>query len=294
MKSNESVATYLIDIIVFLFGFIFLLLMGYFSNTTIKELFEALGTSLIAASIVSLLIRRIYFNHPKKEIEYITSNRKSIEQRYIKLKYNAHELDVVSIALVNLLIEFSSESDTRLINRILFGKANVRLMFLSPTSSFIQQRAIEDGLSESELKEIIKNSIINCIKIFAQLKKFHGIASSKGTLRPENSGNFEIKLIDMCPYFTIFRADDEIYVGIYTSALKGPDSSVLRVGKKQYSLYDQFRKHFDKLWDTTITNFETGNFIIRYHGPHSPILNIELVNDILGEPWENYLQDDFR
>ena len=67
MATYERQSLNKIDLIIGLIGLSLLLLMGYFSDETIKNILQAIGTSLIAAGLVTFFTRSLYQQKHKDE-----------------------------------------------------------------------------------------------------------------------------------------------------------------------------------------------------------------------------------
>jgi len=291
MKLRDRTFSLLIDIVVVLSGLILLLLMGYIPNETFQVLLEAVGTSLIAAGFVSFLFRNFYSEQHDGELKVISDNRMTLDQEYRRLKFSAREVDIVGIALSGGLKELATDSDQKMLRRVLFDGARVRLMFLHPMADYVGQRAVEDGVSINELRDVLKQSILWSIAIYDRLDKLYKGAVESGTLRRKKTGCIEIRLINMCPHFTMYRADEVMLMGIYTSAMRGLDSAVINVPKEQNELISQLNRHFDKLWERSILDTgEDHNFLVRYYDPNKPTLNEELIQNILNVDWKTALK----
>ena len=100
-----------LDIILILAGIVSILISGYLPNgSVVEKLLENLGTGLVAAAVVSVLIRQLLAGEQDNSLVPIASaNRLDLEREYVQRKYTAQRLDIVSIALTGAL-----ESITRL------------------------------------------------------------------------------------------------------------------------------------------------------------------------------------
>jgi|GEM_PF-1475212 len=286
MTKHRKFSITTVDIIVVLSGIAVLLIMGYIPDPTIKTLFEAIGTSLIGAGFVTYLLRRFYSDEPDDMVKIVSDNRTILDSEYRQRKYKAHETDIVSIALSGALSELATDPTERMLKRIIFDRAKVRLLFLSPTAGYVKQRAMEDAVAVDELQDTLKESVVCCIKIFTRLNNLYTIASCNNTLQRDKMGTIEIRLIELCPHFTIYRTDNDILWGIYTSAHRGLFSPVLQVPKEQHMLYEQLIGHFNKLWDKNMTTPNGDNCLVRFYDPHVPTLNESLFTEVLGSDWK--------
>jgi len=287
MKSiYEKFNLALIDVVVILSGLALLLLMGYFNNATVQTLLEAIGTSLIAAGLVTYLTRRVYSQEQHDTVKVMAENRIVLDDEYKRRKESAHQLDIVAIALSGALRELAGDYGQKMLRRILFDRAKVRLIFLNPLAGYVKQRAIEDMVSHAELQEMLKQSVIHCIAIYKRLKEFYQSAVESGKFIRDMTGSLEIRMTEMCPHFTIYRTDDVILWGLYTAGIRGLDSAVLQVPKEQNILFGQLVNHFDKLWDKNLSGSSGESFLVRYYAPNVPTLNEELLEKVLGSAWK--------
>jgi hypothetical protein len=275
-----------IDLIIILAGASIVLLGGYFNSDLVKGSFQAIGTALVAAGLSAFLIWRFHSKTTDDEqrVSIISGNRIDLESEYVRRKYVARELDIVSIALAGALEEMANDSTERILKRVLFDRVKIRLMFLSPSAGYVTQRATEDGVSISDLENELRRSVEYCASIYRRLEGLFREASTSRTFRRERMGALEIRLMDMCPHYTIYRSDEEILWGIYTSAQRGYFSSVLLVTKKHKELHEQLVSHFDSMWDKSRGD---GHYLVRFYGPAAPQVNESLLTQILGRGWQN-------
>jgi hypothetical protein len=278
----------LIDIVVILSGLVLLFVMGLGNlGDPIKAVLEAIGTSLIAAGFVTYLMRRFYFEEQRDTIK-VFSERRCLENEFLGRKFSAREIDVVALALSGGLQFFAGDPGQKLLKRILLDGVKVRLMFLSPSADYVRQRALEDGTSMEELQGILKRSVIQCVTIYKNFRNLYKNTTRSGALNREKIGSFEIRMIDMCPYCTIYRTDDIILWGIYTSRTMGLNSAALEVPKGQGVLFDQLSGHFDSLWNTNLSGESGENYLVKFYDPNVPTLRIneKLVEQTLGQDWK--------
>jgi hypothetical protein len=205
-----------------------------------------------------------------QEVKVVTTQRIEYEGEYSRLRAKAKIHDVVSVGLTGALRNYYDSP--RLLKKVLLYGTRVRLMFVNPLAPFVKQRAKEDGQSEPQLQKQLKESVALSRKIF---DKLYEARKKYKNLPHERTGGFEIRVIDVCPYFTIFRADDKLLWGIYTCHQRGNFSALLRV-KLNGGLGEQLRDHVDKLWNT-----HENNWIVRYHIDGEPLLNTGLIEKLL-------------
>lgn len=213
-------------------------------------------------------------------------NRKILDSEYENRKYLARRVDILSIALSVCLDELAADSNNKMLHRVLFNSAEVRLIFLDPNSLYMPQRAIEDTVGEEELREILRRSVKNCVFIYERLQSLYEKAKLDNKLRKGKVGRFEIRLMDLCPHMTIYRTDDVALMGIYSFAGHGMDSPVLEVKREHRVLFDDLSKHFDKIWNHKLSYIGIENYLIRYYEPSKPMLNEKLFEKVLGPDWQ--------
>jgi len=265
---------YLIDLFLLILGLTFVLASGYFTKVIIVNLFQALGTGLIAASMVSFLISLLHSEKIGEDIKIEDYDRINIENKYNRLREKARVLDIAGIALGGALNHFIREE--RLLDKIFLERADVRLIFLNPLSNYVEQRAKEDGEPISKLKEKLKASVKNSEEIYKILKKLYDKYDIIKKADRERIGSFEIRAMDVCPYFTFFKKDDLILWGLYTCDKPGTESAVLRVEKENAILSKQLDRHFEKLW-----NNHQDNWLVLFHRNDEPYLNEQLIKKLL-------------
>lgn len=106
-----------IDIIVVLTGIALLLVIGYVSSETAKAQVAAIATSLIGAGLVAYLIRRFHAEAKPHVVEMASVTRVALDRAYRSRKYEAKEIDILSVALTGVLTEIVSDTEDRLLMR---------------------------------------------------------------------------------------------------------------------------------------------------------------------------------
>src|SRR5687768_10855353 len=195
--------------------------------------------------------QRGVYSHPLIAREYVkiaATDRTALDSVYRERKNSAEMVDIVSMALSNALDELVNDSDHKLLKRVLFNDAHVRLMFVAPTSEYVRQRALEDGDSFNQLQALLRRSVRRSVEIYERLRTLAEQAERDGLLRSVNIGSFEIRVTEFCPHLTIFRTDNSLLLGIYTAAAKGLDSAVLQIERSHDPIFQQLCGHFNNLW----------------------------------------------
>jgi hypothetical protein len=210
-------------------------------------------------------------------VQIAADNRSSLDDEYRKRKYGAHQLDILGIALAGALTELATDRDDKLIRRVLSHGAQVRMLLLSPRSEYVERRALEDGDSAKELRELLQRSVKSAVKVYDRLQRAY--RHPRVAIRQEAAiGSLEIRVIDACPHCTIYRTDDTMLWGIYSAATRGFHSAVLRVQLSQRALFEQLRQHFESLWNSTTTR---ALWLVKCSRQNPPKLNAPLVAELL-------------
>lgn len=238
------------------------------------------------AELVSWLERisnqRLAYAHPSLERQFVrivTDNRHNLDNEYRERKYSARYVDIVSLALSGALEELASDVEARFLKRIVREGAHARLMFLTPTSSYVRQRAMEDGDTVIGLTAKLKQAVAKVRRVYERLSSLYEEEQRNGQIRLDRSGSLEIKVLDLCPHFTIYRTDESILWGIYTATTMGLYSSVLHVKKSHDELYQQLLQHFNSLWkQPSITRKTEDSTLLSFHCHAAPTLNEQLIN----------------
>lgn len=121
MNLRARLSLPLINIIVILSGLALLLAIGYFVNPTLKSLFQAVGTSLIAAGFVGFFVLRFYSEQQREQLEVVAESRLTRESEDRRIKYSAKQVDIVGIAMPRALRELATDPNQTMLKRILFG-----------------------------------------------------------------------------------------------------------------------------------------------------------------------------
>jgi hypothetical protein len=190
--------------------------------------------------------------HPRLAQQYVRvlpGNREDLEALYRERKNSARNVDILAVALSGALTEIAGDEENTLLRRVLFDKVQVRMIFVSPASGYVRQRAIEDGVLPTQLQCSLKDSVRHTCEVYGRFKRLYDeVKKQPGGFKRESMGSLEIRATDFCPYFTVFRTDDSVLWGIYTAATQGLRSSVIEVQKSHDRLFRQILGHFDSLW----------------------------------------------
>jgi len=270
-----------INVIIALAGIV-LVFVGMTMDTGVfRALLESIGTGLIAAGAVNFFDRFLTAEPFHEGGELVSLVRANADDSIYAQKHNADKVDVVGISLRECMKDIVDDTGQKMINRILNHHSRFRLLLVHPDAAYINQRAFEDKISVESLRDRQRRSIELGILFYKRLKHQYEENSRKGTLHTKLVGDFEIKLIDRCPYFSIFRVDKKIYWGLYASDTTGTNSPLfLTEQDKNPALFEHFKQHFYALYEKDLNGQD--NFLLRMD-VDSPYLNLELAESVLGK-----------
>ncbi len=275
MKLHKS-NILLINTLVSLLGLVIVLIGIVFgeNNPKVKAFLDPVGIGLIASGGVNFLDK--VFTQENDEdssntIKIVATQRTNLDPRIHYKKYSAKKIDIVGVNLDQCLREILEDPHKKMIKNIFSGKTErLRLLFVDPNAQFISQRALEDGVRESEIVGRQRDSIKMCIEFYKLLK----YERDQRLHNNETNGHckVEIRLIDFCPHITIERYDDQCYWGLYTSDDIGVHSAIFRVSSKENDvLFEQLKKHFYGLQTKHLDDTQDNR----------------LLSMTLGKPWLN-------
>jgi hypothetical protein len=265
----------LVDAVVLLAGLALVSTGGQLPQAGASRLLLALGTGLFAAGFVSALMRYLYFSRTPTPLAVLADRRLSIESEYRDAKRRPKTLDIVAIALVGALHDFST--DDLLLARVLDEEFRVRFLFLSPEAPYLDQRATEDGVSVDDLRLTLRSSVQQSKELATKLRKLYTGRHEAGVSLRTTMGSFEIRVVKYCPHFTVFVTDDLIRLGLYVWGQKGTESPVLGVRRESSELARQLLVHFERLW-----NVSAGDWLVRCAIDVAPTFNAPLCDRLMG------------
>ena len=251
-------------------------------DVLLKPLLQAIGIGLLAAGAVNILDRSLVLEPPPiptQRIEVVAERRIATPQDILNLKYDASKVDIIGVSLIHALEEFNNDPRQKIINRLLKHNLQLRLFMVHPDSEYLYQRAREDKVGMGELVKSQKRSVELCVKFFEQLSDAYNLASNAGTLDTHMTGSLQIKLLDFCPYLSIYRIDEtDIYWGLYTSDKSGVNLPLFKTcANHDPSLYKQLHQHIHGLMERDVKYPD----LVSMTEMGRPILNDDLVSNIL-------------
>lgn len=280
MKLNRKYFT-AVNVIIGLVGII-CIYQGVVSHG--NPFWDAIGTGLVAAAAVNILDRAVRLEPPsipKPRIEVMSDKRidtSEAMQSIHELKYKTSKVDLIGVSLIHVLEEFDEEPD-RIINRLLRNNLQLRLLFVHPDSKYLEQRAREDKWDVADLVKRQKRAVDLSVKFYNNLRHAYDKAVSEKSLNTHKTGSLQIKLLDFCPYMTIYRVgEDEIYWGLYTSNMSGVNLPLFKtVLAQDPMLYKHLHQHIHGLIERDLKYPD----LVSMSDMGEPLLNKELVKKIL-------------
>jgi hypothetical protein len=214
-----------------------------------RPFLESIGVGFIAAGFVNIFDRALTLEPPpvlKQRIEVITEKRNTTPQEIHDRKYQAAKVDLIGISLTHILREFTSDpGQKKIIDRLLNNNLQLRLFMVHPHSKYLEQRALEDDIEIAKLIEKQKTAVKLCVDFYEKLNAAYDAAANNNQLDIHMTGHLQIKLMDFCPYVTIYRLNEEdIYWGLYTSDKAGVNLPLFKTSSSQDAvLYRHLYQH---------------------------------------------------
>ena len=267
-------------------GVIFIFLGISNGGQIAKPLLEAIGVGLLAAALVNILDRAITLEptplppEPIQRIEVTAEKRLVTPQAIWDLKYQTPKVDIVGISLTHALEEIVDDPSQKIIDRLLKHNLQMRLFFVHPESPYLHQRAAEDKRGLTELINRQKRVVQLSLSFYNQLSSAYELAKNAGTLNTHATGSLQIKLLEFCPYVSMFRlGEDDIYWGLYTSGTQGVNLPLFKTNSTtDPSLYKHLHQHIHSLLERDVKYPS----LVSMSQMGKPSVNQEVINSILG------------
>lgn len=220
----------------------------------LRPILEAIGIGLLAAGAINILDRALNLEQPSEKptrIEVTAEKRLATPQEVFDKKYATTKVDIIGVSLTHLFEELLNDPGQNIIHRLLYDNLQLRIFFSHPESMFLIQRANEDRMSLAELKKRQKHIIELVVLFYKQLRAAYDAAKQGGTLDTHKTGSLQIKLLDYCPYITLYRlGEEEIYWGLYLSHTQGVNLPLFRtMNAVDPTLYRHLHQHIHGLMD---------------------------------------------
>ena len=238
----------LANLVIGLAGIIGILSGILIGGSFVQPLLESIGIGLLAAALVNLLDRVLILEAPVQRIEVVAEQRNAIPDQILDRKFKAKKVDIIGVSLNHFLYELTRDSGKVIISRLLQHNLQLRIFLVNPASKYLEQRAFEDNEERNELVEHQKEAVKDCIKFYEHLLGSYNALKKAGKLDTHLTGSLQIILLDCCPYVTVYRVDDDIYWGVYTSNKSGVDLPLFKTSLVQDPiLFNHLHEHIHGL-----------------------------------------------
>ncbi|MCC6300061.1 MAG: hypothetical protein IT314_12240 [Anaerolineales bacterium] len=257
--------------------------ISYSMEETFGRFFmESVGVGLIATGFVNFFDKLLVEAERDVEIEIVAMERARTNQTIYKLKYQHEKVDILGVSIGSVLKELADDPQNEMVDRILRHSTRLRLMCVHPESPFLVQRAHEDQTSWEDLHHRQIQSVEKIVKFYKNLDTAYQRETMLGTIRHGNVGSVEIRLINDCPYLSVYRVDDAIYWGLYTTSKSGHDSPLFMSRKlDKDGMFELLKDHIYALLSSE--GADAGTILKMAMKDRPPTLNRLLAEQILGK-----------
>ena len=243
-----------VNIALCLVGIVCILIGIILGGTLVRPILESIGIGLLAAGSVNILDRALTLEPPpipSQRIEVVAEQRIAIPQEILDLKYRAVKVDIVGIRLTHVLEELINDPEQKIIERLLNHNLQFRLFMVHPHSVYLKQRAQEDSEAYEEIVKHQQHSVELCVQFYKQLNEAYDSILKNKKLNTHKTGILQIKLLEFCPYVSIYRIDEEeIYWGLYTSDKAGVNLPLFKtLANRDMLLYRHLHQHIHGLME---------------------------------------------
>ncbi len=234
---------FLINIIIVLFGFIFL---GYFPN---NQIIINIGAGLLASGIVAIFyliypqidFERDYLHFRQMGLIDVYHRRDQNKEYSLLLQKSKKNIDVLGLGLN----QFREDNEAIIKDKALEGVI-IRLLVVDPKSPITAIRSYQEKDLKGETIEIPLKKLKSYVKEVNDLVNL----SKRGK-------KIQLKCYNAVPSTMIFRIDDIMFVGPYLHKLPSRTTITYKL-ESDTELFKQHENHFNELWndDECTFNFE--------------------------------------
>ena len=235
---NENVAKlindFLIDIILFLFSIILIIVGVLIENTAVSTICLSIGTSIIATIIVSVVsLKRLYKQERIRAmieywgIESVYIRRSEINPETNKLLQKANTLDISAIGLKG----FRDAQGETIKERVKKGM-KLRILTINPDSQILRYIDKKEGLLDGATRQ----SIETLIEWFNDIKRYQLYDKQ-----------IELKTYDNYPSDFYFNINGTVYTGPYQNKTS-QQTITYKYGHKGKG-FDYYTEYFESLWN---------------------------------------------
>ena len=156
-----------------------------------------------------------------------------------KIKYLRNNLDVVAFGLKSFRTSHGDD-----VKKCIENGTVIRILTMSPTSSFISEREKEENETEGQ----ILNTINSLIKWAEDLN-----SKTRKSKKNKNVGHIEVRGYDCMTLDFYWRMDDDLYIGPYWQGYSSQQTITYKFDKggEGFRVYTDY---FEKLWDNAKNN----------------------------------------
>lgn len=226
---------FLTNIIVQLIGILIVTISFLLKNNNdIKTIIVSIGTSIIAAGIVSFLdmLRGEKLNETEQQANDILLKggiekifkRRDLDEYNELVNKATKSIDITGYSLRGF---YESNKDIIIKKCAKNKRFKVRIILVNPTSQFSINRDVEENEEGSRLFEETYNNLL------------------KWSRKTEN---IEIRLVDVPLSDMIYRIDDVMYTGPYFHKISSKETYTNRL-KCTGWLFKTYQENFDRMWD---------------------------------------------
>lgn len=239
---NNKTLRLIIAVVVSALAGIGCILLDFFALRTNEHLWISIGCSLLASAAFGGIQIFVSEEKEKTNLEkwgitkiYKKRSEKS-EDSDPKIKLVKHNLDVVSFGLKRF-----RETHRDDILKCLRNGTVIRMLVMSPDSSFVAQREKE----ESSAKNHIRNSINGLLNWARSL--------NQEVEKDRNSGHIEVRGYTCMTLDFYWRMDNELYFGPYWYN-RDSQATVTYKCESGGTCFDLYTQYFEDLWNSFYEN----------------------------------------
>src|SRR3972149_1897347 len=196
-----------------------------------------LGLALLVSAAPYALFKWIVSESPTTTIRYLGTKREA-GPRLDTLIMGAHNrIDVIGLSLNDL---FSGSVTPRVLVDKLHQGCQIRLFALDPTSTILDLRAADEGISPMDLRKRIFD------EVDGKWRELNRLLEESSTDSSPIPGRLDLLLYASLPYFTVFRADETVILGLYNRNAACNTSAAFDISANT-DLVRQFEEDLDYL-----------------------------------------------
>lgn len=194
--------------------------------------------------------------------------------RHLRAAKPGTEIRLLGVCLRGFI---DASSQELMVKKVSDDRCRIKMLTLSPTSSFIQSRAEAEGRHHEE----IRRDILSANDMHQNLLTFR--------IPKDARERFKYGHYDAPPHLFIFSTESVMIVGLYLRGEQGEFFPHFELEAKVDGLYASFLDYFNSLWKSQVRLYGLNKEEVGSSSINSLILDTE---DNLIVPVEIYLQDE--